>query len=35
MLHTSTVIPQHHSELHLVWQPVNADAKWPRRSSLD
>jgi hypothetical protein len=26
LLHTSNVIPQHHSELHLVWIPMNADA---------
>ena len=26
LLHTSNVIPQHHSELHLVWIRMNADA---------
>jgi hypothetical protein len=29
MPHTSTVIPQHHSELRLVWIAINADANGP------
>ena len=29
MLPTTNVIPQHHSGLHLVWTPINADANGP------
>ena len=26
-LHASNVIPQHHSELHLIWSLINAEVK--------